>query len=88
MERMKNTEQQRRRWYGKPEGGRVVSGIERVSRVTRHSAATGGQRGHWRSAQQAEGRRPQESHQARALRCGHLQGPSSLPVRIAMFRAW
>lgn len=42
MEGMKNTEQQRRRWYGETEEGRVVSGIEQVSRVTRHSAATGG----------------------------------------------
>lgn len=41
MEGVSSAEQQRRRWYGEAEEGRVLAGIEQVSRVTRHSAATG-----------------------------------------------
>lgn len=74
MEGMKNTEQQRRRWYGETEEGRVVSGIEQVSRVTRHSAATGGHvprvgRG---------GMAPEEAGPSQeGPGCRHLQAPSS-----------
>lgn len=48
----------------------MVSGIERVSRVTRHSAATGGQRSRQRGGGPEKAARPEPLG-------GRLQGPSS-----------